>query len=144
MAPKWTPAPIDHGAAPAHACAMHTQITPTPSPAAGLAAASREFETPAGRATATHEVAATLADIEEALTALERSCTLAASALLPAGDGICDRYQRAAERWPDGLEPPSHERQAAIASALHDTGSKVRAAVHSCRRACDLLRETGA
>ena len=103
----------------------------------------RELERAAGRATSAHDVAATLADIEEALAALDRSCALAASVLLPEGDGICDRFQRAARRWPSSLEPPSHERQVAIQSALHETGSTVRAAARSCRRARELLRAAG-
>lgn len=117
--------PIDSSPVLADAGRMHTPMTPP---------------LPAGP----HKATATLVDIEEALAAVDRSCALVASALLPQGDGICDRYRRAAARWPHTLEPPSRERQAAIQSALHETAASVHSAARSCRRARELLGGPGA
>jgi hypothetical protein len=137
-------APIDSSLVLADAGRMHTQSTALLSPGEGPAPVRRELEPGVGETDGPREAAATLADIEAALAALDRSCALVASALLPQGDGICDRYRRAAARWPHDMEPPSYERQAALQSALHDAASSVRIAARSCRRARELLGGAGA
>jgi type II secretory pathway component HofQ len=123
---------------------MDTQIEPSSPHASRFAAVGRELERAADAASGAADVTAVLADIEAALVAIDRSCGLAASSLLPAGDGITDRYRRAAARWPDPAQAPSHEGQAAIRSRLDDTASAVRAAAHSCRGTRELLRAAGA
>jgi hypothetical protein len=79
--------------------------------------------------------------IERSLRALSRGCYGAAHALIPPGEDIARRYERAAADWP-GAEPPSHERQAELLASLHETAEALRRAATSCARAGELLSAT--
>ncbi len=90
---------------------------------------------------------AVLEAIEHALLDLSRTCyTIAHSFVPPAeqGEGITDRYLRAAGQWPaarDG-QGPSCERQARVLSSLHAAGTALRTAAQDCQRARISLDET--
>jgi hypothetical protein len=126
---------------------MRTTLESLPSNAATVLAAARELERAAGPPAGPEDVAAALDDLEATLVALDRSCMLAASGLIPSGDrhdGSCDRYRRAASRWTGSGPTPSYERQAAILASLHETGAILRAAAKRCRHARDVLTSVGA
>jgi hypothetical protein len=134
--------PIDFRNQVVNAHRMPTTHEYLPSSAATVLEAARELERAAGASTTPEAVAAALDDLAATLAALDRSCLLAASGLIPPGDvdaGICERYRRAASRWPGGGPAPSYERQAAILASLDDTGAVLRAAAKRCRHARDVL-----
>lgn len=92
-------------------------------------------------------VASSLTDLEQTLRALDRATLHAAEALIPpagVGESVAGRYARAAASWPGPVDhaPPSHERQAQLLSALHDTAATLRAGAECCRRARDILTST--
>jgi hypothetical protein len=121
---------------------MRTTPESLPSNAATLLAAARELERAAREPTSPEAVVAGLDDLAATLAALDRSCMLAAAVRIPAGDGhdgICERYRRAASRWPGSGPVPSYERLAAILSSLHSTAATLRAATKRCRHARDVL-----
>ena len=92
-------------------------------------------------------VPAVLIAVEDALTALSRTCYGAAHSFIPPGnsnDSNADRYARAATTWPsprDGAGP-SHEQQARVLSSLHDAGAALRTAAGHCGRAAANLAAT--
>jgi hypothetical protein len=73
------------------------------------------------------------------LRATAVACEAMAAAVVPPGGPITDRYRCAAAGWPTAVAP-SHERLAAVLSALHDTAAGLRVAAARCRRAHDAAR----
>jgi hypothetical protein len=61
-----------------------------------------------------------------------------ASAVVPPGGTVCDRYTRAAAAFP--VEAPSHEQLALLLAALHDAAASLRTAAAQCRVALDATR----
>jgi hypothetical protein len=89
-------------------------------------------------------VPAALMAVEDTLRVLSRTCYAAANAFIPPGEGIAERYARAADEWPNarGGRGPSHEQQARVLSSLHDAGAALRAAAAHCRRASENVAGT--
>jgi hypothetical protein len=114
--------------------------TPTPEASAEsvrLLESARALQAVAGGADPT-EVRVVLEDVEAVLRATAVACEAMAAAVVPPGGPITDRCRRAAGRWPTA-HAPSHERLAAVMSALHDTAGQLRVAAR-CRRARDTTR----
>jgi hypothetical protein len=72
-----------------------------------------------------------LDDLAAALRLAANACDDAARRVVPRGDSICGRYDRAARDWPV-VPPPSRERFAALLAALHEAGSIARHAAARC------------
>ena len=76
-------------------------------------------------------VSTDLGNLAAALRLAAKACDDAALRVVPRGDSIGGRYDRAAYEWPV-VPPPSRERFATLLAALHDAGSIARQAAARC------------
>jgi hypothetical protein len=110
-------------------------------------AAARRLHDHAADPACAQLVPAALDAIEDALSTLSRTCYAAGRSLVPlgdSGDGIAERFARAAASWPSprGGAAPSYEQQACVLSSMHDAGAALRVAADHCARAAGNAAET--